>query len=392
MGNLRSLKIVIILTALALSLAFMAFGCKKAVETGETGDTIKIGFAAPMSGDAAAYGEIVKNGAMMKIDEINDAGGIDGKMLELVIGDERCDPKEAAAVAQNFVSNEEIVAIVGHVCSSAMLAAIPIYDIAGPAIISPTCTNINIGTASKNRWTFRDVYRDDFQGSFMAKYAKDVLGLKKVAVFYENNDYAIGLKDAFEAAAKEIGLEVVGSEAYTSDSIDFTPQLTKFKELAPDGIFIAGYYEKGGLILSQAMKLGIKTQFMGADGLNNPELVNIAKEAAEGFVASSPFVYEAAGGEALTFKKDFESKYGLTPDWMAANAYDCVGILAEVIAKVGTDRMAIRDGLQAMNSPETGYKGLTGVTYFDANGDCQKPAYVTIVKDGTFIAAEKQMF
>lgn len=387
MGNLRSLKVVIILTALALSLAFMVVGCKKPVETGET---IKIGLAAPMSGDAAAYGEIVKNGAMMKIDEINAAGGINGKLLELVVGDERCDPKEAAAVAQNFVSNPEIVAIVGHVCSSAMLAAIPIYDVAGPAIISPTCTNINIGTASKNRWTFRDVYRDDFQGEFLAKYSKEVLGLKKVAIFYDTNDYAIGLKDAFEAAAKEIGLEVVGTEAYTGDTVDFAPQLTKFKEVAPDGIFIAGYYEKGGLILSQAMKLGIKAQFMGADGLNNPELINIAKEAAEGFIASTPFIFEA-NEAGMKFKADFESKYSVTPDWMAANSYDCVGILADVIAKVGTDRAAIRDGLQAMNSPETGYKGLTGVTYFDKNGDCQKPAYVAVVKGGAFVAAEKQM-
>lgn len=387
MGNLRSLKVVLILTALALSFAVMAVGCKKPVETGET---IKIGLAAPMSGDAAAYGEIVKNGAMMKVDEINAAGGIDGKMLELVIGDERCDPKEAAAVAQNFVSNEEIVAIVGHVCSSAMLAAIPIYDVAGPAVISPTCTNVNIGTASVNRWSFRDVYRDDFQGEFLAKYSKDVLGLKRVAIFYDTNDYAIGLKDAFEAAAKEIGLEVVGTEAYTGDTIDFAPQLTKFKELAPDGIFIAGYYEKGGLILSQAMKLGIKAQFMGADGLNNPELINIAKEAAEGFIASTPFIFEA-NEAGMKFKADFEAKYSVTPDWMAANAYDCVGILADVIAKVGTDRTAIRDGLQAMDSPETGYNGLTGVTYFDANGDCQKPAYVAVVKDGAFVAAEEQM-
>lgn len=388
MGNLRSLKVLIVLSALALALTFFVAGCKKSTETGAS---IKIGLAAPMSGDAAAYGEIIKDGAMMKIDEINAAGGINGKKLELVIGDERCDPKEAAAVAQNFVSNPEIVAIVGHVCSSAMLAAIPIYDVAGPAIISPTATNVNIGTASKNRWTFRDVYRDDFQGSFMAKYAKEYLGLKKVAIFYENNDYAIGLKDAFEKAAKESGLEVVGSEAYNSDAVDFTPQLTKFKGLAPDGVFIAGYYQQGGLILSQAKKLGLKAQFMGADGLNNPELINIAKDAAEGFVASSPFVYEAAGGEALTFKKDFETKYKTTPDWMAANAYDCVGILADVITKVGTDRKAIRDGLQAMNSPETGYKGLTGVTYFDKDGDCQKPAYVAVVKDGVFVAAEKQM-
>jgi branched-chain amino acid transport system substrate-binding protein len=226
----------------------------------------------------------------------------------------------------------------------------------------------------------------------MAKYAKEVLGLKKVAIFHETNDYAIGLKDAFEKAAKEIGLEVVGIEAYNADTVDFTPQLTKFKELAPDGIFIAGYYQQGGLILSQAKKLGINAQFMGADGLNNPELINIAKDAAEGFIASSPFVYEAAGKKALKFKKDFEAKYGLTPDWMAANAYDCVGILAQVIAKVGTDRKAIRDGLEAMNSPETGYDGLTGITYFDKNGDCQKPAYVATVKNGEFVAAEKQMF
>lgn len=387
MRNLRSLKVVIILTALALSLAFMAVGCKKPVETGET---IKIGLAAPMSGDAAAYGEIIRNGAMMKVDEINAAGGIDGKMLELVVGDERCDPKEAAAVAQNFVSNEEIVAIIGHVCSSAMLAAIPIYDVAGPAVISPTATNITIGTASLNRWTFRDVYRDDFQGEFLAKYSKEVLGLKKVAIFYDTNDYAIGLKDAFEAAAKEIGLEVVGSEAYTGDTVDFAPQLTKFKELSPDGIFIAGYYEKGGLILSQALKLGIKAQFMGADGLNNPELINIAKEAAEGFIASTPFIFEASEA-GMKFKADFEAKYNVTPDWMAANSYDCVGILADVIAKVGTDRNAIRDGLEAMNSPESGHEGLTGVTYFDENGDCQKPAFAAVVKDGNFIAAEKQM-
>ena len=387
MGNIRSLKVLIILLALALSVSFLMVGCKKPAASGET---IKIGLAAPMSGDAAAYGEIVRNGAQMKIDEINAEGGIDGKQLELVVGDERCDPKEAAAVAQNFVSSPEIVAIVGHVCSSAMRAAIPIYDVAGPAIISPTCTNVNIGTDSKNRWTFRDVYRDDFQGEFLAKYSKDVLGLKKVAVFYDTNDYAIGLKDAFEKAAKSIGLEIVGVEAYTTDTVDFTPQLTKFKEVAPDGVFIAGYYEKGALILSQAKKLGINAQFMGADGLNNPELINIAKDAAEGFIASTPFLYETSE-EAMTFKKDFEAKYSVTPDWMAANSYDCVGILADVIKKVGTDRIAIRDGLQAMNSLETGYEGLTGVTYFDENGDCQKPAYVAVVKDGVFIAAEKQM-
>ena len=392
MGNFRNFRLLILFSALAISFALFFVGCEKKPEPvgeGEMGP-IKIGLAAPMSGDAAAYGEIIRNGALMKIDEINEAGGINGRMLELVVGDERCDPKEAAAVAQNFSSNEDILAVVGHVCSSATLAAIPIYKEAGLPAVSPTATNVEVGRSSE--WMFRDVYRDDFQGKFLAEYAKEVLGAKKVGIFHENNDYAIGLMEAFKAAAEDIGLEVVAVESYVTGTVDFTPQLSMFKELAPDAIFIAGYYQEGGLILAQAKKLGIETQFMGADGLNNPELINIAKDASEGLIASSPFVYEAAGEEAMTFKAKFEETYGLTPDWMAANAYDAVGIIAKAIEECGADRTAIRDCLAGMNSKRKGYEGVTGVTFFDENGDCQKPAYVTVVKDGEFVAAEKQMF
>jgi branched-chain amino acid transport system substrate-binding protein len=390
MGKLKNVRLFIIFAALAISLMLFVPGCEKGVESMPEAGPIKIGLAAPMSGDAAAYGEIISYGALMKIEEINNAGGINGRMLELVIGDERCDPKEAAAVAQNFSSNEEILAVVGHVCSSATLAAIPYYKEAGLPAVSPTATNIEVARSSE--WMFRDVYTDDFQGDFLARYAKEVLGAKTVAIFHENNDYAIGLKESFETSAKEIGLEVVGVESFVTGTVDFTPQLSKFKELAPDAIFIGSYYQEGGLILSQAFKLGIETQFLGADGLNNPELINIAKEAAEGFLASSPFVYEAAGGEALKFKAKFEEEYGTTPDWMAANAYDAVGIIAMAIEECGADRTAIKDCLAGMNSKRKGYDGVTGNTFFDENGDCQKPAYVTIVKDGEFIAAEKQMF
>ena len=383
----KSVRVIVLFSVLAIALGLMFLGCEKKPEL--TG-TIKIGVAAPMSGDAAAYGEVIYNGAMMKVEEINAAGGVNGATLELVVGDELCDPKEAAIVAQNFVNDPAILAVVGHVCSSAMLAAIPYYKEAGLCAVSPTATNVTIGVVGEG-WMFRDVYRDDFQGKFMAEYTKNVLGITKVGVFYENNDYALGLKDAFVAAATEIGLEIVGEEAYTTGTTDFNPQLTKFKELAPEAIFIAGYYQEGGLILSQAKKLGLNVQFMGADGLNNPELINIAKDAAEGFLASSPLVFEVAGDEALKFKADFEAKYGSTPDWMAANAYDAVGIIAKAIEDCGADRAKIRECLAGMNSANKGYEGITGVTFFDANGDCQKPAYVNLVKDGVFVAAEKQM-
>jgi len=403
MGKLRTLKWFVLFSALALVFAFAIAGCQEKPGEPTTPDEpatdepvadeaagpIKIGLAAPMSGDAAAYGEIIGNGAMMKIEEINEAGGINGRMLELVVGDERCDPKEAAAVGQNFASNEEIVAVLGHVCSSATLAAIPYYDEAGLPAISPTATNVDVAPSSE--YMFRNVFTDDFQGRFMAIYAKEVLGVEKVGVFHENNDYAIGLKEAFVAAAEEIGLEVVGIEAYVADTVDFAPQLSKFKELAPDAIFIAGYYQQGGLILAQAMNLGLDVQFLGADGLNNPELINIAKDAAEGFLASSPLVYEVAGEEAQAFKEAFEEKYGLTPDWMAANAYDAIGMIAVAIEECGADREAIKDCLAGMDTPETGYVGIAGITVFDENGDCSKPVFVSEVKDGEFVAAEKQM-
>ena len=225
----------------------------------------------------------------------------------------------------------------------------------------------------------------------MAKYAKEVLGVEKVGVFHENNDYAIGLKEAFIAAAEEIGLEVVGIEAYVADTVDFAPQLSKFKELAPDAIFIAGYYQQGGLIIAQAETLGLDVRFLGADGLNNPELINIAKDAAEGFLASSPLVYEVAGKDAQDFKDAFEEKYGLTPDWMAANAYDAIGMIAVAIEECGADREAIKECLAGMTSEETGYVGIAGITIFDENGDCSKPVFVSEVKDGEFVAAEKQM-
>lgn len=397
MKKLLNFKLLIFISILAISSALFIAGCEKKMEPGpeevtEDMGPIKIGFAGPMSGDAAAYGEIIRNGIMMKVDEINEAGGINGRMVELVVGDELCDPKEAATIAQKFASDAEIVAVIGHVCSSATLAAIPYYKDAGLPAVSPTATNVDV--CKKSDYMFRDVYRDDFQGEFLAKYAKEVLGLKTVGIFHENNDYAIGLMEAFKKGAEDVGLEVVGVESYVKDTVDFTPQLTKFKHLAPDGIFIAGYYQQGGLILNQAKKLGLTTQFMGADGLNNAKLIEIAgEEASEGFLASSPFVYEAAGGEALEFKKNFEKKYdGMTPDWMSANGYDAMGIIAKAIEECGADRAKIRDCLAGMDSEKKGYKGITGVTFFDENGDCLKPAYVTVIKGGEFVAAEKQMF
>lgn len=351
-------------------------------------DTIKIGLAAPFTGDAAAYGDNVKAGAMLKIEKINGAGGINGRKVELVYGDDLCAPKEAGTVGSKFANNKEIVAVIGHICSSATLAALPIYIRKGLPSISATSTNATIGKVGKG-WFFRNCYTDDFQSEFLAVYAQNLLGLKKIGIFYEQNDYAIGLKDAFIKAAQKLGLEIVGAEAFTRTTADFGPQLTKLKAKNPDGIFIAGYYQQGALIARQARQAGIKAVLFGGDGLDNADYIKLAGDAAEGTYLSVPFLAEASGSAGKKFAERFKEKTGRDPDWMSANAYDCMGILAEVIAKVGPERKKIREGLASYNSPENAFQGITGPTFFDKYGDCQKPAFVKVVKDGKFVPAQQ---
>ena len=376
---------------IALSMAaFLAVG-----SLAFAADVIKIALPSPFTGPAAGYGDNVKAGVVMKIEEINAKGGIDGKKIEAVYFDEQCDPKEAATVGTKIAGDKELVAIVGHLCSGAHLAALPNYLRAGIASLSPTATTVTISEKNKDTkgqvWSFRNVYRDDFQGTFLADYMAKVLGLKKVAVFFASTDYGIGLKDAFVKQAKSAGLEIVGEEAYKEGSQDFTPQLTKLKGAAPEAIFISGYYNEAALIADQAKKLGMNVPKFGADGMDNADLIKLAGPAADNTYLTTPFLAETAGPEAKAFVDAFKAKYNRDVDWMSANAYDAAGMIIEAISKVGPDRAKVREYLVSLNSKEKAYKGITGLTYFNEKGDCVKPAYVKVVKDGKFVPAPKQM-
>ena len=358
------------------------------ITTGAMAENIRIGVASPFTGDLASYGDNIKAGVNLKLKEINDAGGINGQKVELVWGDDLCAPKDAGTVASKFASDKSIVAVIGHLCSSATLAAMPIYVRAGLAAISPTSTNPTIGDVGKG-WFFRNCYTDDFQGKYLATYVvPKLLGKNSVAIFYENNDYAIGLKDAFIAGAKSAGVKVTGAEAYVAKTTDFTPQLTKLLLDKPDTIFLCGYHPEGALIAGQARKLGFNGPLFGADGLDNEDYIKLGGKATNNTYLTVPFLASSAGPAGKAFAKQFKGAYDREVDWMSANAYDCLGILAQVIAKTGPDRKKIRDGLAAINSEANGYKGITGLTYFDKKGDCAKPAFIKMVKDGKFVAAE----
>jgi branched-chain amino acid transport system substrate-binding protein len=369
----------------AAGIAGVLSGCGQ----GGGGGTIRIGVAGPFTGNAAAFGEMIKKGATLKADTINAAGGINGKQIELVFGDDVGDPKEASTVATKFAADRSIVAVIGHFNSSCSLAGKPIYKREGVVELSPGSTNVNVCVGSE--WTFRNVYRDDFQGQFLARYVKQKLNLKRVAVFYDNDDYGIGLKNAFAEEAQKQGLEIVGTAAYTRESVDFKPELANFKALNPDAMFVSGLYNEAALVTMQARQQGLTMQILGADGVFSPGYIQVAGKAAEGTLITTPFLFDAGGAGAKEVLKKFKEQYKEDPDCWAALTYDAVGIIAEAVAKAGPDRKAIRDYLGGMTSADKAYPGITGKTYFDANGDCQKPAYVSVVKDGRFVSAPLQM-
>jgi len=359
---------------------------------------LKVAVAAPFTGNAAAFGEMIRRGAELRAKEINDAGGVNGMKFTLVFEDDAGKDAEASLVAERLANNLQILAVVGHFNSSCSLAGKPIYQRAGIVELSPGSTNVTVCEGSD--WTFRNLYRDDFQGKFIAQYIDKILtDLQSVAVFFDNDDYGRGLRNAFVEEAEKIGLDLVASEAYDRDNTDFKAQLTSIKAKNPDAVFISGLYTEAGLIAKQARESGIEAQFFGADGVDSPDFLTIAGKAAEGTYLTTPFTFGAAGEDALQMAANFEEMHGVAPDTWAALTYDAVGMIADALEKtynaeadVADNRKAIRDHLASLDTPEEGYKGVTGLTYFDINGDTvNKPAYVKIVKDGQFVAADQQL-
>ncbi len=348
---------------------------------------VKIPVASPFTGPLATFGEGVKNGALLAAEDINKAGGINGEKVKILLEDEMCDPKEAANVATKIAGMKDVYIVVGHLCSSSTLAALPIYKSAKLPAISPASTNVNIGKLSK--YYFRNVYKDDFQGRFLARYANEALKIKKVVIFYENNDYSIGLKNAFINEAKKRGIKILGQEAYTSDDTDFKPLLTKYRAFRPEAIFIPGYAPQGTLIISQAKELGMKCKFFGADGLDDK--IMLQNPDAEGLMITTPFIPDKAGKSAKKFIDEYKEKYKSDPNWFAANTYDAVMMAAEAIKKAGKNREKIREYLAGINSPEKAFHGVTGATYFDKYGDCLKPAFIKTIKNGKWVGADIQL-
>ncbi|MBT3269556.1 ABC transporter substrate-binding protein [Candidatus Poribacteria bacterium] len=375
-------------TVCIAALAWIVVGC--AQDTSPT--PIRVGIAAPLTGSGAVLGQQIRMGAGLAMIQRNGQGGIDGRRIELVLGDDRADPDEAAAVANRLAADDTILAVIGHYNSACSLAGKPVYRDAGVLQFSPGSTHVDVCRGSD--WTFRNLYNDDYQGRSIARYLFDTLGLGRVGVMHDDDAYGTGLKAAFVEEAGRIGLTVVGVEAYhRAPDLDLSDAVGALDVLEPDVIFIAGLYAEAASLAREIRRRGLTTPLIGADAVLSEALVDVGGEAVEGMMMTTPFiVHPAVGGVAAqAFAQSFLEAYGRPADTWAALAYDAATQILDAIGEVGADRERIRERIAQTASLDTAFGGITGATYFDENGDCLKPAFVAVVRDGQFVPADKQI-
>jgi branched-chain amino acid transport system substrate-binding protein len=365
--------------ALMISAVGSFTGCKKGPDGAENASVIKVGEFASLTGKEAAWGRSSDNGTQLAVDEVNAAGGVLGKKLQLIAEDDQSKESEAATVVHKLISRDNVVAVLGEVASGRSLAAGPICEDSKVPMISPSSTNPKV-TATGN-YIFRVCFTDPFQGKLLADFGRKTLKANKVAVLSDvGAAYSVGLAQYFREAFLASGGTIVADQKYNSGDKDFKAQLTAIKAANPDAIFVPGYYTEVGLIVLQARQLGIELPLFGGDGWEAQELIQIAgADALRNTFYSTHFSAIKETPEVQKFVKAYQAKFkGETPDAMAALGYDSVLILVDAIKRAGTtDGPKVRDALAT-----TDVVGATGRTKLDAQRNPAKAAVIiTVEKD-----------
>jgi len=353
-------KKTLIISIAIVSLAL--FGCppKSAEQTGTAasagGGEILVGEYGSLTGPQATFGQSTHNGIMMAIDEVNAAGGVNGRKIKVLTEDDQSKQEEAANAVTKLISQQNVVAVLGEVASSSSLAAAPICQANKVPMISPSSTNPEV--TKKGDYIFRMCFLDDYQGHSLADYVAKSLGIKTAAILTDvKSDYSQGLGHFFEEQFVANGGKIVAKASYANGDSDFKSQLTSVKAANPQILFVPGYYTDIGQIAIQAKDLGITAPLVGGDGWESPKLIEIGGKGLEGSYYSNHYFY----GDSLPIVHDFVQKYkdryGQTPDALAALGYDTAKVLAEALKKAKKiDGPSLRDAI----GQTQGFAGVTG--------------------------------
>lgn len=339
--------------------------------SGDTGN-IRVGVYGDLTGQTSSFGQSTKNGIELAFEEINKAGGVNGKKLEMIPEDTQGQPAIAKTVVSKLVNQDKVVAVLGEVASSNSLAAAPVAQEAKIPMITPSSTNPKVTEVGD--FISRVCFIDPFQGSVMAKFAANTLKAKTAAIIGDvQSDYSKGLTEYFTQEFTKLGGKVVAEQKYAQTDPDFKAQLTAIRNLNPDVIYIPGYYGQVAIIAKQARELGMNMPLLGGDGWDSPELWKLGGEALKNSFISNHYSAENPAPEIQNFVKAYQAKYNAVPDSLAALAYDSAKVLADAMKRAGgTENTKLRDAINATKN----FPGVTGAITLNEKRDAVKPAVV----------------
>lgn len=352
---------LIILLALVVWFGYQVYRGKRGGEE----ETIKIGFMGPLTGDAATYGEPELRAVQIALDAINAKGGVNGKKIELIVEDSKCDPQAAGTSAQKLVNIDKVKVIIGGACSGETLAAAKITEGAKVILISPSASSPDVSNAGD--FVFRTYPSDALAGKIAATYALKELGAKKAALLTEVTDYAQGLRKVYRETFIALGGEVVADETFNTGVTDFRTQVLKIKSQNPDVIYVVPQTLTPGIAIFKQLRENVVTaKLTTAEVLLDRKVVKDNAQTLEGVIGVEAAVDYENNPKAKAFQSAHRGKFnGTDPGSFAANAYDAVYLIAEAIKKNGLDTEKIRDHLYSVKN----WQGAIGSITFDKNGD-----------------------
>lgn len=369
---------ILMVAALVVAFGLLLAGCGSEEEAG----AIKIGVAGAHSGDLASYGLPTVNAAELVAEMVNEDGGVLGRQIELVVEDDQCQPEIATNTASKLVG-DEVVAVIGHICSGATRSALGIYTGEEIVTISPSATNPGLTKSGEFPTFFRTIAPDDAQGELQAQFVAEDLGVTSVAILHDGGDYGKGLADFSQASleANYPGVEIVLYEGVTVGAVDYSAIINRVGASGAEAVIFGGYHPEASKLVGQMRTQGIEIPFVSGDGVKDESFIEVAGESAEGVYATGP--KDTAGNPVAEAAREAHiEKYGEEPGPFFMNAYSAaLAIVNAIEAAESTEPAAIMEALRSENVDTP-----VGSISFDQAGDAIGVGFAIYqVQDGVYV-------
>jgi branched-chain amino acid transport system substrate-binding protein len=364
-----------VVVVVALAIVFFLTQTKREPEE------IKIGVILPLTGELASHGEDAKRGGDLAIKLRNQRGGIQGRKIVAIYEDDGNNPTTALSAFNKLLTIDKVQVVLGGMTSTVALALSPIADKKKIVLFSPTASHPKL--TKKGGYIFRNWPSDNYDAKVIAEFSYNVLRKRSFAILYLNNDNGRALSGLFARRIKALGGNILANQGYEPGTNDFRTVLSKIKNLSPDALYTPGYYEDVAKILVQAKEMGINTQFLASSAIENPKLIELAGNAAEGLIYSKTLI-NPEDENYKEFLQHFKNLYQTDPGIAASQCFDAVNIIIMAIERGGYKSSEIQKELYNIQN----YPGVTGKTSFDESGNVIKEFSIFTVKNGKFTSYE----